>query len=79
MGYRYKVTYNVRTTSVANGEFSRVQVAEERSLWSVTNELGEIFTDLFYLHREDSVIGLEVLSVEVWEETKIDELELVLV
>ncbi len=78
MSYTYKVTYKVKTTLVANGEFSHDQLDEKRTLISVTDDLGEIFTDLYHLHREDSVIGLEVLSVEVGEESSIKELELLL-
>lgn len=78
MSYTYKVTYKIKTTLIANGEFSHDQVAEKRTLMSVTDDLGEIFTDLYHLHREDSVIGLEVVSVEMWEESSIKELELLL-
>ncbi|MDB5258791.1 MAG: hypothetical protein JWM14_3486 [Chitinophagaceae bacterium] len=79
MSYTYKVTYKIKTTMIANGEFSNNQLDERRTMISVTDDLGEIFTDLYHLHREDSMIGLEVLSVEVWEESTIAELELLLV
>jgi len=79
MSYTYKVTYKVKTTLIANGEFSHQQFDEQRTLISVTDDLGEIFTDLYHLHREDSMIGLEVLAVDVWEKATITELELLLV
>ena len=79
MSYTYKVTYRIKTTMIANGEFSHQQFDEQRTIISVTDDLGEIFTDLYHLHREDSMIGLEVLAVEVWEESTIAELELLLV
>ncbi|MDB5271682.1 MAG: hypothetical protein JWO58_49 [Chitinophagaceae bacterium] len=79
MGYTYKVTYKLKTALDAHGEFSHQQFNEELSLISVTDDLGEIFTDLFYLHREDHLMGLEVLSVELWEKTNINELELLFV
>ena len=78
MSYTYKVTYKIKTTLIANGEFSPNQLDEKRTIISVTDDLGEIFTDLYHLHREDSVIGLEVLAVELWEESTIKELELLL-
>lgn len=78
MSYTYKVTYKLKTTLVANGEFSHDQLDEQRMLISVTDDLGEIFTDLYHLHREDSMIGLEVVSVEIWEKSSIKELELLL-
>jgi hypothetical protein len=78
MSYTYKVTYKIKTTLIANGEFSSNQLDEQRTIISVTDDLGEIFTDLYHLHREDSVIGLEVLSVKLWEESTIKELELLL-
>lgn len=79
MSYTYKVTYRVKTTMISNGEFSHQQFDEQRTIMSVTDDLGEIFTDLYHLHREESMIGLEVLSVEMWEESTIAELELLLV
>lgn len=79
MSYTYKVTYKVKTTMIANGEFSHQQFDEQRTIISVTDDLGEIFTDLYHLHREESMIGLEVLAVEMWEESTIAELELLLV
>lgn len=78
MSYTYKVTYKIKTTLIANGEFSSDQLDEKKTMMSITNDLGEIFTDLYHLHREDSVIGLEVLSVKLWEESSIKELELLL-
>jgi hypothetical protein len=65
MSHTYKVIYRVKTTLIANGEFSQDQMDEKKTLMSVTDDLGEIFTDLFHLHREESMIGLEVLSVEI--------------
>ncbi len=79
MSYTYKVTYKIKTTMVANGEFSKDQLNETRTLISVTDDLSEIFTDLYHLHREDPMIGLEVLAVEIWKESTISELELQLV
>ncbi|MBC7488417.1 MAG: hypothetical protein H7282_16890 [Cytophagaceae bacterium] len=78
MSYTYKVTYRVKTTMIANGEFSHQQFDEQRTIISVTDDLGEIFTDLYHLHRDDSMIGLEVLAIEMWEESTIAELQLLL-
>jgi hypothetical protein len=73
MSYSYKVTYKLKTALHAHGEFSHQQFNEELSMISITDDLGEIFTDLFYLHREDYIVGLEVLSVEIHEEVSIME------
>jgi hypothetical protein len=79
MSYTYKVTYQVKTTAIANGEFSTDQLDEKRTMMSVTDDLGEIFTDLYHVHREDSMIGMEVLSVEALQPSTRVELELLLV
>lgn len=67
MKHHYKVDYRVKTTSSGNGEFSHEQVGQLHSHVSVSDDLGEVFTDLFDLHRNDYLVGLEILSIGVIE------------
>jgi hypothetical protein len=60
----YKVRYSVTTTLFSNGEFSPDQSVSEMTINSDTNDLNEIFTDLFFKHRYDGIVGIEILSVQ---------------
>ena len=60
----YKVTYQVRTAEDCHGEFSHKQKIREYTLESVTNDLNELFTDLFDKYRQDGLIGIEIIAVE---------------
>ncbi len=60
----YKIRYSVTTSLDGHGEFSQNQNVIIQSFKSETNDLNEIFTDLFGLHRQEGIIGLEILSVE---------------
>jgi hypothetical protein len=60
----FKVKYSLRTTSLNNGEFEPDHKIEEHLLMSETNDLNEIFTDLFDTHRFDGIVGLVILGVE---------------
>ena len=59
----YLIEYNLTKTLEGNGEFSNDQVMEKLTMISVSNDLNEIFTDLFDKHRLDSIIGLEIIKV----------------
>jgi len=59
----YKIEYNLTKTVEGNGEFSMNQIVERNTYYSTSNDLNEIFTDLFDLHRFDSILGLEILNV----------------
>jgi hypothetical protein len=61
--YSYRVEYYVTRTLEGNGEFSKDQIVEKHSIFSVTNDLNEIFTDLFDKHRLESILGLEIIGV----------------
>jgi hypothetical protein len=60
----YKIRYSVTTSLDGHGEFSQNQNVSIQSFKSETNDLNEVFTDLFGLHRNEGIIGLEILSVE---------------
>jgi hypothetical protein len=60
----FRVNYSLRTTAINNGEFLDDHKIEEFSRLSETNDLNEIFTDLFDIHRFDGIIGLVILGVE---------------
>jgi hypothetical protein len=60
----YKVRYSVTTALDSHGEFSQNQNVIIQSFKSETNDLNELFTDLFGLHRQEGIVGLEILSVE---------------
>ena len=60
----YKVRYSVTTSSEGHGEFSKNQQVNVQSYKSETNDLNEVFTDLFDIHRHEGIIGLEILSVD---------------
>ena len=62
----YKIRYSVTTSIEGHGEFSQNQNVIIQSFKSETNDLNEIFTDLFGLHRHENIIGLEILSVETY-------------
>ncbi len=59
----YKIRYSVTIAPDSNGEFSHNQNVLVQTLKSETNDLNEIFTDLFDLHRNEHLVGLEILSV----------------
>ena len=61
---RYSVEYLVKTTRNKNGEFYNEQEAKQYAIDSVSDDLNEIFTDLFYIHRFDSIVGIEILGVQ---------------
>lgn len=60
----YKIRYSVTTAPGNHGEFSQNQNVLIQTFKSETNDLNEIFTDLFGLHRHEGIVGLEILSVE---------------
>ena len=60
----YKIRYSVTTSLDGHGEFSQNQNVSIQVFKSETNDLNEVFTDLFGLHRHENIIGLEILSVE---------------
>ena len=60
----YKVRYSVTTSLNSHGEFSQNQNVIIQTFKSETNDLNEVFTDLFGLHRFEGLIGLEILSIE---------------
>jgi hypothetical protein len=60
----YKIRYSVTTSLNGHGEFSQNQNVIIQVFKSETNDLNEVFTDLFGLHRHESIVGLEILSVE---------------
>ena len=60
----YKIRYSVTTSLDSHGEFSQNQNVIIQTFKSETNDLNEVFTDLFELHRFEGIIGLEILSIE---------------
>ena len=64
----YKIRYSVTTALEGHGEFSQNQNVIIQTFKSETNDLNEIFTDLFGLHRFENIIGLEILSVETCQQ-----------
>lgn len=67
MKQHYEVAYRVKLTSEDNGEFSKEQVGKTLTHVSLSDDVGEVFTDLVDLHRNDYVVGLEILSIGVLE------------
>jgi hypothetical protein len=59
----FKIEYNLTRTVEGNGEFSMNQIVERKTYNTTSNDLNEIFTDLFEIHRFDSLIGIEILSI----------------
>jgi|GEM_PF-3342988 hypothetical protein len=59
----FLIVYHLTKTADGHDEFSREQIKEKRMVVSVTNNLSEIFTDLLSAHRNDSIIGIEIVSV----------------
>jgi hypothetical protein len=64
----YKIRYSVTTSLDGHGEFSQNQNVIIQTFKSETNDLNELFTDLFGLHRYEGIIGLEILSVEEYQQ-----------
>ncbi|HWZ21918.1 MAG TPA: hypothetical protein VNW06_04650 [Cytophagaceae bacterium] len=60
----YKIRYSLTTSLNGHGEFSQNQNVVIQVFKSETNDLNEVFTDLFGFHRNESIVGLEILSVE---------------
>lgn len=61
--HSFLVEYYITLAMDSHGEFSRDQIVEKHSLISVTNDLLEIFTDLFDLHRSSDLLGIEIIGV----------------
>jgi hypothetical protein len=59
----YKVDYRITKTSSDQGEFSADQIGERLTHISVSDDVGEVFIDLCELHREDYLVGLEILGI----------------
>lgn len=66
----YLIEYHVTKTMEGNGEFSNNQTLERHTETSTTNDLNEIFTELFDRHRFDSIIGIEIIKVSKMESLK---------
>ncbi len=64
MQHLFNIDYRIKTTSLNNGEYSSDHVGAVYTHVSVSNDVGEVFADLVDLHREDNLIGLEIISVE---------------
>jgi hypothetical protein len=60
----YSITYTVKKLNSQNGEFTDEIQTEICRHESETNEIRNIFTDLFFLHRGEQLTGLEIISVE---------------
>jgi hypothetical protein len=67
MKQHYDVSYRVTLTALDNGEFSNEQVGKTLSHISMSDDIGEVFTDLVDLHRNEYLVGLEILSIGVVE------------
>ncbi len=59
----FLIEYNLTKTVDGHDEFSDERMKEKRMVVSVTNNLSEIFTDLLDTHRNDSITGIEIVSV----------------
>ena len=64
----YQVKYSVKTTTDKSGEFYEDQQIRHYTTFSSTNDLNEIFTDLFEVHRFDGIVGIEISSVDSIED-----------
>lgn len=60
----YKVTYAVKRLSGRSGEFSHENDYSLERFLSNTNEVDDIFTDLYEAHRGRHVVGIEILAIE---------------
>lgn len=60
----YKIIYKIKTAQQSHGEFSLEQKVEELTTYAVTNDLNELFTDLYDAHRYTGIIGIEITGVE---------------
>ncbi|MBX9850966.1 MAG: hypothetical protein K2X86_04325 [Cytophagaceae bacterium] len=64
MEHHFLVEYHVTRTLDGHGEFSKDQIVEKFTMISVLDDLNEIFTDIFDLHRFNSITGIKILKVE---------------
>lgn len=64
MKHHYEVSYLVKLPTVGNGEYSNDQTNKVLTYISMSDDLGEVFIDLVDVHRDDYIIGLEILSIE---------------
>jgi len=56
------VSYRLKSVNSANGTVVGHRT-EDKILSSDTDDLNEVFTDLFYLHRYEGLTGLEILEI----------------
>lgn len=61
----YEVSYLLKLAKEGYGEYNENQEVRICSLLTETNDLNEIFTDLFDKHRMEGIIGIEILSVDI--------------
>ncbi len=47
-----------------HGEFSSDQHIQEFTMDSVTNDLNELFTDIFLAYRDKGILAIEITGVE---------------
>lgn len=64
MRNRYKVLYTIKTAQENRGEFSPEQYIQNLAMYAVTNDLNELFTDIFFAYRDTGIIGIEITGVE---------------
>lgn len=64
MRNRYKVLYTIKTAQENHGEFSPEQYIQNLAMYAVTNDLNELFTDIFFAYRDTGIIGIEITGVE---------------
>ncbi len=58
----FMVSY-VTTTRQEAAEEPPNRLQQHHQLTSNTNEVGEVFTDLYYKHRHEALVGIEILTI----------------
>ncbi|HEY8402718.1 MAG TPA: hypothetical protein VIK89_15725 [Cytophagaceae bacterium] len=65
----YEVSYLLKTAGQGHGEYHDEKEVKICTCLSESNDLNEIFTDLFDKHRMEGLIGIEILSVQATRQT----------
>lgn len=56
----YKVTYQVKTINYKEDNINQ----ERLEYTTATNDYSEIFTDLYLQHRDETLKGIEIITVD---------------
>ena len=60
---KYRISYRLKTRISKEGEAFEIQTRDLEQVTD-TEDLNEVFTDIFMIHRYEGLLGLEILEVK---------------